>query len=105
MLMARWLKATPRRCARSPTSGPLPARADPRTRTGSLSRPKLRISWYSPKLLLPLAAIVATIPLLLWWCSVHQQTIRLRPGSCAEIEGWAEDDEGAAFDALVQPRR
>ena len=54
---------------------------------------------------MPLAAIVATIPLLLWWCSVHEQTIKLKPVSFAEIEGWAVDDQAAAFRALVKSCR
>lgn len=54
---------------------------------------------------MPLAAIVAAIPLLLWWCSVHEQTIRLKPVSFAEIEGWAADDQAAAFPALVKSCR
>jgi membrane-bound lytic murein transglycosylase A len=72
-----------------------------------LSRPKLRISWYSPKLLLPLAAIVATIPLLIWWwwSSVDEQAIRLEPISFSAIEGWTADDQAAAFPALIKSCR
>jgi hypothetical protein len=54
---------------------------------------------------LPFAAIVATIALLLWRCEVEQQTIRLKPISFAEIEGWAEDDQSAALPALVKSCR
>jgi membrane-bound lytic murein transglycosylase A len=54
---------------------------------------------------LPLAAIVITIPLLLWWCSVDEQRIRLKPISFAEIEGWAADDQAAAFPVLVKSCR
>jgi membrane-bound lytic murein transglycosylase A len=54
---------------------------------------------------LPLAAIVATIALLLWRCEVEQQTIRLKPISFAEIDGWAADDQSAALPALVKSCR
>jgi membrane-bound lytic murein transglycosylase A len=36
---------------------------------------------------------------------VEQQTIRLKPISFAEIEGWAEDDQSAALPALVKSCR
>src|ERR1051325_10804477 len=107
MRRARWPKVIPRRFARSPTSGLSPATSPPRIRIGSLSRPKLRISWYSPKLLLPLAAIVATIPLLIWWwwSSVDERAIRLEPISFSAIEGWTADDQAAAFPALIKSCR
>jgi membrane-bound lytic murein transglycosylase A len=54
---------------------------------------------------LPLAAIAATIALLVWWFSVDEQGIRLKPVSFAEIEGWAEDDHAAAFAALLKSCR
>src|SRR4029078_3522463 len=101
----RWAKAIPRRCARSPTFGLSRARWAPGTRTGSLSPPKLRISRYLPRLLLPLAAIVPAIPLLLWWCSVDEQKLRLRPVSFAAVEGWAADDHAAALQTLVKSCR
>jgi membrane-bound lytic murein transglycosylase A len=51
----------------------------------------------------PLAAIVAAIALLVWKCEVDDQTtIRLRPVSFAEIEGWAEDDHAAALRAFIK---
>lgn len=47
--------------------------------------------------------IAATIVLLfLWRCGVEQTTIRLKPVSFAEIEGWAKDDHAAAFRALLR---
>jgi membrane-bound lytic murein transglycosylase A len=49
--------------------------------------------------------MVATIPLLLWWCSVDEQAIRLRPISFAEIEGWIADDHQAAFATLLKSCR
>jgi len=52
-----------------------------------------------------LGAVVATIALLLWRCEVEQQTIRLKPISFAEIEGWAEDDQSVALPALVKSCR
>ena len=36
---------------------------------------------------------------------MHEQTIRLKPVSFAEIEGWAADDQAAAFPALVKSCR
>jgi membrane-bound lytic murein transglycosylase A len=55
--------------------------------------------------LLPLAAIVATIALILWRCEVEDQAIRLKPVSFAEIEGWAGDDHAAAFATLLKSCR
>jgi membrane-bound lytic murein transglycosylase A len=55
---------------------------------------------------LPLAAIVATIPLLIWWWfSVDEQAIRLEPISFSAIEGWTADDQAAAFAALIKSCR
>jgi membrane-bound lytic murein transglycosylase A len=51
---------------------------------------------------LPLAAIVATIALLLWRCEVEEQTIRLKPISFTEIDGWADDDHAAALRAFIR---
>lgn len=51
--------------------------------------------------MLPLAAIVATIALIIWRCEVEDQTISLKPISFAEIEGWAGDDHEAALAALL----
>jgi peptidoglycan lytic transglycosylase A len=57
---------------------------------------------------LPLAAIVATIALLItialvvWRCEVDDRTISLKPVSFAEIEGWAGDDHASAFAALLK---
>lgn len=50
---------------------------------------------------MPLAAI-ATIALVVWWFSVDEPRIRLRPVSFAEIEGWREDDHAAAFRAFIK---
>jgi membrane-bound lytic murein transglycosylase A len=55
--------------------------------------------------LLPLAAIVVTIALILWRSEVEDQTISLKPVSFAEIEGWAADDHAAAFAALLRSCR
>ncbi len=55
--------------------------------------------------MLPLAAIVATIALILWRCEVEDQAIRLTPISFAEIEGWAGDDHAAAFATLLKSCR
>jgi membrane-bound lytic murein transglycosylase len=52
-----------------------------------------------------LAAIVATIALLLWRCEVEEQTIKLKPISFAEIEGWAGDNHAAAFATLLKSCR
>lgn len=54
---------------------------------------------------MPLAAIVTAIPLLLWWCSVDEQKLRLKPVSFAAIEGWAADDHAAALQTLVKSCR
>jgi membrane-bound lytic murein transglycosylase A len=54
---------------------------------------------------LPLAAIIATIALLLWRCQMEDQTIRLKPISFAEIDGWAKDDHAAAFAVLLKSCR
>jgi membrane-bound lytic murein transglycosylase A len=64
-------------------------------------RLKLPISSKLTKWLLPVAAIIVAIALLLWRCEVDDQTtIRLTPISFAEIEGWAADDHAAALAAL-----
>jgi membrane-bound lytic murein transglycosylase A len=55
--------------------------------------------------LLLLAAIVAAIALILWRCEVEEQAIRLKPISFAEIDGWADDDQAAAFAALLRSCR
>jgi membrane-bound lytic murein transglycosylase A len=53
-----------------------------------------------------LAAIVATIALLLWRCEVDdQKSLRLKPVSFAEIDDWAKDDHAAAFAALLKSCR
>src|SRR5918994_963649 len=82
--MARWSRAIPRRCARSPISGPSRARSPREIRTGSWSPPKPPISSNLTKRLLPLAAIVATIALLLWRCGVDDHTVSLKPVSFFE---------------------
>jgi peptidoglycan lytic transglycosylase A len=59
----------------------------------------------------PLAAIVATIALIIaialmvWRCAVEDRTISLKPVSFAEIEGWAGDDHAAALAALLKSCR
>src|SRR3990170_5355818 len=103
--MARWSRAIPRKCARSPISGPSRARSPRRIPTGSWSPPKPPINPNLAKLLLPLAAIVVTIALLLSRCQVEQQTISLKPVSFAEIDGWAADDHAAAFAVLLKSCR
>src|SRR3990172_1012401 len=103
--MARWSKAIPRRCARSPISGPSRARSPRRIPIGSWSPPKPPISPNLTKRLLPFAAIVATIALLLWRCGVDDQTVSLKPVSFAEIDGWAADDHAAAFAVLLKSCR
>jgi len=55
--------------------------------------------------LLPLAAIVVAIALIVSRCEVEDQAIRLDPISFAEIEGWARDDHEAAFAALLKSCR
>jgi membrane-bound lytic murein transglycosylase A len=54
---------------------------------------------------LSLLPIAVTIALLLWKCEVEHQTLSLRPVSFAEIEGWAQDDQAAAFAALLKSCR
>src|SRR5215210_4351092 len=107
-------RATRRRCARSPTSGPSPARSAPRTRTGSLSPPRPRTERSRPALLserglLAVALIAggAAVSLLLVWLifrerAVDEATVNFAPISFAEIEGWREDDQAEAFKALLK---
>jgi membrane-bound lytic murein transglycosylase A len=51
------------------------------------------------------AAIAATIALLLWRCQVYDQIVRLEPVSFTEMEGWAADDHAAAFATLKKSCR
>ncbi len=53
---------------------------------------------------LSLLPIAVTIALLLWKCEVEEQ-LSLKPVSFAEIDGWAEDDQAAAFAALLKSCR
>jgi membrane-bound lytic murein transglycosylase A len=54
---------------------------------------------------LPLAAVAATIALLIGGCDVEDKPITLRPVSFAELDGWREDDHAAAFHALLKSCR
>jgi peptidoglycan lytic transglycosylase A len=54
---------------------------------------------------LPIVGFAATIALLLGGCDVDTEQITLRPVSFAELPGWAEDDQAAAFGALLKSCR
>src|SRR6266852_4007265 len=99
MLTARSSKAMRRRCARSPTSGPSPARSIPEIRTGSLSRPKPRTErrlgmvWRSRATVLLLGGIAVTIVLvlLLRGKTVDDEAVSFAQVTFAELDGWQAD--------------
>jgi membrane-bound lytic murein transglycosylase A len=52
--------------------------------------------------ILGIAATIALAALIVWRYGAKEQSLRLRPVSFAEIEGWAEDDHAAALRAFIK---
>lgn len=56
----------------------------------------------SPSLALPFAVLAAMIALLVGGCQVDETRVTLRPTTFAALEGWRDDDQAAAFAALLK---